>query len=68
MGEDMRQRFRDTVKRQNPDKTSAQEAILRLVSQKRPDTVGEVVRLAESGISWALASPPEPCHVALKSA
>src|SRR3712207_6163768 len=34
------------------------------LSRKRPDTVGEVARLAESGISRALASPPEPCHVA----
>jgi hypothetical protein len=32
--------------------------------QKRWDTVGEVARLAEGGILWALASPPEPCHVA----
>jgi hypothetical protein len=30
----------------------------------RRTTVGEVARLAESGISRALASPPEPCHVA----
>ena len=37
---------------------------IRNLSQKRSDTVGEVTRLAESGISRALASPPEPCHVA----